>query len=158
MPDSSGYPGLDQINVVVPDPVGCNVSVTAVVGNVPSNFPTAPLSESGGECSDPLYGIRGSDLSRLSGQANVNSAAVFVARTVSTNASGTQMTASATTADVRHYPGTYGASGGLPSIGSCVVTEALSAPTSTGLVAQGQVSKPRTSASDALSRCYTPQP
>jgi len=69
----------------------------------------------------------------LSGQTNVNSAAVFVAQTVSTNASGTRMTVSAATADFRHYPGTYGASSGLPSIGSCIVTEALSAPTSTGL-------------------------
>ena len=130
---SSGYPGLNQINVVVPDPVGCNVSVTGVVGGVSSNFPTAPLAQGGGECSDPLYGITGSDLSMLGGQANVNSGAVFVAQTASTNASGTQMTVSAAMADFRHYPGTYGASGGLPSVGSCVITEALGAPTSTGI-------------------------
>ncbi|HYM06729.1 MAG TPA: hypothetical protein VEU11_09230 [Terriglobales bacterium] len=130
---SSGYPGLDQINVIVPDPVGCNVAVTAVVGNVASNFPTAPIAQGGGVCSDPLFGITGSDLSMLSGQTNVNSAAVFVSQTSSTDSSGTQMMVSAALADFRHYPGAYGASSGSISIGSCIVTETPSAPTSTGL-------------------------
>jgi uncharacterized protein (TIGR03437 family) len=131
---SSGYPGLDQINVVVPDPVGCNVAVTAVVGSVVSNFPTAPIAQGGGVCSDPLLGITGSDLSALSGETDVNSAAVFVSQTISTSASGTQMTVSAALADFRHYPGAYGASsGGGISIGSCLVTETPSASTSTGL-------------------------
>lgn len=127
---SSGYPGLDQIDVVVPDPVGCNVSVAVVVGSVPSNFTTAPLVEGGGECSDPLYGTTGSALSALGVRGTINSAAVFVAQTAS--ASGGQ-TVSAATADFRHYPGDYGTSGGLPSVGSCIVSEALSAPSSTGL-------------------------
>ena len=130
---SSGYPGLDQINVVVPDTAGCGVSVAVLVGGVASNFATIPLARGGGECVDPLYGVKGSGLSALGERTNVNSAAVFVAQTESTNASGTQTTASSAIADFRHYPGTYAASGSLPSIGSCIVTEALSAPTSTGL-------------------------
>ncbi len=127
---SSGYPGLDQINVVVPDPVGCNVSVAVVLGGHASNFPSVPLATSGGICSDPLLGITGADLSKLSGETNVNSGAVLVGQTSS---SGTGMTASAAIADFRHYPGGYDTTGGSLSIGSCIVTEPLGAPSSTGL-------------------------
>jgi uncharacterized protein (TIGR03437 family) len=129
---SSGYPGLDQINVIVPDPVGCNVAVTAVVGNIPSNFTTAPLAQGGGECSDPLLGITGSDLSAQSGESNVNNAAVFVGQTISTNASGAQTTVSDAVADFRHYPVYPTSSGGL-SVGSCLVTETPGSSTSTAL-------------------------
>ena len=129
---SSGYPGLDQINVIVPDPVGCNVAVTAVVGNVASNFPTAPLAQGGGECSDPALGITGGDLSALSGESNVNSAAVYVAQTMSTGAGGTQTTVSDGVADFRHYP-VYPASTGSISVGSCLVTETPGSSTSTAL-------------------------
>jgi uncharacterized protein (TIGR03437 family) len=129
---SSGYPGLDQINVIVPDPVGCNVAVTAVVGNVASNFATAPLAQGGGECSDPVLGITGSDLSALSGESNVNSAAVFVGQTISTGAGGAQMTVNAAIADFRHYP-VYPVSTGSISVGSCLVTETPGSSTSTAL-------------------------
>ena len=129
---SSGYPGLDQINVIVPDPVGCNVAVTAVVGNVASNFPTAPLAQGGGECSDPALGITGGDLSSLSGESNVNNAAVYVAQTMSTGAGGTQTTVSAGVADFRHYP-VYPASTSSISVGSCLVTETPGSSTSTAL-------------------------
>lgn len=69
----------------------------------------------------------------LSGESNVNSAAVFVAVTTSTDASGTEKTASASIAEFRHYPGAYGTSGGTISIGSCFVTETPTASTSTGI-------------------------
>ena len=130
---SSGYPGLDQIDVIVPDPIGCSVSLTVTVTGVPSNFPTIPVASGGGECSDPMYGIKGSDLNRLSGRTNVNSAALFVAQTESIDTSGTKTTISSATGDFRHYQSGYGTSSGLPSIGSCVVTEPLSAPTSSGI-------------------------
>lgn len=128
---SSGYPGLDQINVIVPDPVGCNVAVTAVIGNIPSNFTTAPLAQGGGECSDPLLGITGSDLSALGGESNVNSGAVFVGQTTATTG-GTQMTVNAAIADFRHYP-VYPVSSGSISVGSCLVTESPGSSTSSAL-------------------------
>ncbi|HTR34893.1 MAG TPA: hypothetical protein VMH80_03255 [Bryobacteraceae bacterium] len=127
---SSGYPGLDQINVIVPDPVGCNVSVAVVLGGHASNFPSVPLATGGGVCSDPLLGITGGELSALSGETNVNSGAVFVGQTSS---SGTGMTVSSAIADFRHYPGGYGTVSGSLSIGSCIITEPLGAPASTGL-------------------------
>jgi hypothetical protein len=124
---------LDQINVTVPDPVGCNVSVAIVVDGVASNFPTIPVAEGGGECSDPLLGITGSDLNMLTGQSNVNSAGLFVSETTSTGAGGTQATVGDATASFRHYPGAYDTSGGSISIGSCIVTESPTATDTTGL-------------------------
>lgn len=46
------YPGLDQINVVVPAGVapGCTVPVSIRTGSISSNVVTIPVSESGGAC------------------------------------------------------------------------------------------------------------
>jgi len=51
---SSGYPGLDQIDVTIPAnvPLGCRVSVVAVVAGVDSNFALIPINPGGGVCSD----------------------------------------------------------------------------------------------------------
>lgn len=55
----SQYPGVDQINVVVPPSVqlGCFVSVVAVSGTMVSNFVTLPVASVGGVCTDPGLGI-----------------------------------------------------------------------------------------------------
>ena len=138
---SSGYPGLDQINVTIPAGLtGCNVSIVVVVNNVASNFATAPINQGGGECSDPVFGITGSQLTTLSGQTNVKSGVVFLGQfiTPNTNGSGT-MTENLASADFQSVTGSYyGAASGSVSIGSCIVTEVYSATggstvTSTGL-------------------------
>lgn len=58
---SSGYPGLHQINVQIPQNVstGCAVPIVAINANyqVISNSVTLPISTSGGMCTDPLMGI-----------------------------------------------------------------------------------------------------
>jgi uncharacterized protein (TIGR03437 family) len=127
---SSGYPGLDQINVTIPAGLtGCNVSIVVVVNNVASNFATAPINQGGGECSDPVFGITGSQLTTLSGQTNVKSGDVFLAQliTPNTNGSGT-MTENLASADFQSVTGSYyGAASGSVSIGSCIVTEVFSA-------------------------------
>src|SRR5579883_684142 len=69
----SGYPGLDQINVVVPQnaPTGCTVGVivqTTTPATV-SNAPTIAISPNGGACSDPTIQVTPSFL-------NANSAKV----------------------------------------------------------------------------------
>lgn len=53
----SQYPGVDQINVVVPQGVsGCYVSVVAYNGSSISNFASIPVAASGKTCSDPISG------------------------------------------------------------------------------------------------------
>jgi uncharacterized protein (TIGR03437 family) len=61
---SSGYPGLDQIDVTIPAnvSVGCKVSVVAVVAGVDSNFVLIPINPGGGVCSDPIYDYNGTQL------------------------------------------------------------------------------------------------
>lgn len=61
---SSGYPGLDQIDVTIPASVGagCRVSVVAVVAGVDSNFALIPINPGGGVCSDPMYDYDGTIL------------------------------------------------------------------------------------------------
>jgi uncharacterized protein (TIGR03437 family) len=77
---SSGYPGLNQINVTIPAnvPLGCRVSVVAVVGGVDSNFALIPINPGGGVCSDSIYNSDGTRLSTsvtstvTSGIASIN--------------------------------------------------------------------------------------
>jgi uncharacterized protein (TIGR03437 family) len=61
---SSGYPGLDQIDVTVPANVGtgCRVSVVAVISGVASNFVLLPINASGGVCSDSVHDYDGNNL------------------------------------------------------------------------------------------------
>ncbi len=55
----SQYPGVDQINVVVPAGVapGCYVSVVAYNGGSISNFASIPVAASGSTCTDPVPGF-----------------------------------------------------------------------------------------------------
>jgi len=125
---SSGYPGLNQINVTIPSGVtGCNVTVVVVVNNVPSNFATGPFNQGGGVCSDPAFGITGSQLTNLSGQTTVKSGSVFVGQSISPNPSGVQTTNNIAFAEFQSVTGSaYGAATGSASIGSCIVTEVIS--------------------------------
>ncbi|MGC9945406.1 MAG: hypothetical protein ABSF64_03325 [Bryobacteraceae bacterium] len=72
----NGYPGLDQINVMVPQSVstGCAVSVVAINSNyqIISNFMTLPIATGGGACSDPLMGIGAQQIASLSAKSAVN--------------------------------------------------------------------------------------
>ena len=73
---SAGYPGLNQINLQIPQnvPQGCAVSVVAQNANyqVISNSVTLPISSFGGMCTDPLMGIGTAEAAALSGKATVN--------------------------------------------------------------------------------------
>ena len=85
----SAYPGLDQINVVVPANVapGCFVSVVVETGSIVSNSVTLPVNPKGGACSDPALGLSGTQLQSLAnkGSALVNSLAVIVSQYTSSN-------------------------------------------------------------------------
>jgi uncharacterized protein (TIGR03437 family) len=87
----SQYPGLDQIEVVVPANVspGCYVSVVVETGSIVSNSVTLPVSPNGGGCSDPALGLTGTLLQALAnkGLAPVKSMALLISQ--QTGLSGT---------------------------------------------------------------------
>jgi uncharacterized protein (TIGR03437 family) len=74
------YPGLDQINVVIPQSVqpGCFVSVVALSGASIGNFATIPVAASGRTCADTTTGYSGAQLQALynKGAFNVGSIAI----------------------------------------------------------------------------------
>ncbi len=68
---SSGYPGVNQINVTIPSavPPGCWVSLAAVSAGVLSNVATLPINPGGGACMDALSGFSGNQISPPDGQS-----------------------------------------------------------------------------------------
>jgi len=127
------FPGLDQINFVVPPnaPLGCNVSVVVQTANgatvIESNGPVIALSATdGGTCSDPTTVVSSSDL-------NLSSAKVFYVQTeqntsVNLSANGNATTSTDDSAQVIFLQGTQAQIANIaaqnnvePSFGSCYV-------------------------------------
>lgn len=116
---SSGYPGVNQINVTIPASVqpGCGVSIVAVSGSMVSNTISVPVKAGGGACSDPVpngttqlptqnsyhFGSLQLTQSISPGQASTGAGGAFVV------ASGAQATNG----------------GGLVSLGSCSVRQSI---------------------------------
>jgi uncharacterized protein (TIGR03437 family) len=124
---ASGYPGVNQIDVTIPQEVqpGCAVAVAAVSGSITSNTITLPLNPGGGVCSDSILGLTGSQLQALNSETNYNSGAVYVSQ--ATSSSETTNSAGGSFEKVQ---GKQLASGnGLASPGSCIVN-ATTTPTS----------------------------
>jgi len=121
------YPGVDQINVIVPAGVsGCNVSVLVMAGDVPSNFATIPVAETGRICSDPgLVPVTTDEYQALFGLASVN-VGVISLTTLTTIGGGTSaVTSDLAYATFQKYAGPQFAPADflqVASIGSCVVT------------------------------------
>ncbi len=117
---ASGYPGVNQIAVIVPKnvPPGCAVSVVGVGGGMVSNTVTMPVAaQAGAACSDPAIGISGNILQTLGAKASYNSGVISISQ--STVSGTTTSTAMATFAN---FPGQQIASAfGLLSLGSCMV-------------------------------------
>ncbi len=81
----SQFPGVDQIDVVIPDGVsGCYVGVTAVSGTggsaVVSNSVSMPIEPNGGECSDPGLGVSGSALASFSSMTGVKTGSLTISQ------------------------------------------------------------------------------
>lgn len=123
----SAYPGLDQIQVVVPAGVsGCNVSVVVTVGGVPSNLATIPVATGGRICSDPgLVPVTPAEYQTLLSQGNVNAGAIALAALTTTSAGTAAATGDSVYAEFEQFT----SQGFTPdnfltqaSMGSCLVT------------------------------------
>ena len=66
---SAGYPGVNQINLTIPDKaqVGCYVTLAAVVGTLMNDVVTLPISKDGGPCVEASSGLNGVQISGGSG-------------------------------------------------------------------------------------------
>jgi uncharacterized protein (TIGR03437 family) len=137
---ASGYPGVNQINIVIPPNVstGCFVSVVGVAANgIPTNAVILPIANT--SCEEPALGWTSSSLAQLSGQQSVNSGVLemdYVTEPAS-DGSGTQIVTSAN-ASFQTLPGTnYGISSGAVSVGGCILNNFLNTSTGASTPPQG---------------------
>jgi uncharacterized protein (TIGR03437 family) len=136
---ASGYPGLNQVNVVIPAnaPTGCNVSVTGVsAAGVPTNVITLPIGT--GFCEDPGLGTSGNTLSTLSGQPTVNTGSVQLSYNSTTLFSALPLYSAVAASFQNTAGGTFGANSAALSPGGCNLSasQPYSSPaTSAGLSA-----------------------
>jgi len=129
----SAYPGLDQINVVVPRGVsGCFVSVVVVAGGVPSNFATIPVASSGRLCSDPdLIPVASAEYQTLLGKDNVNVGTIALAAVTPSSPTANDDMSDSAYAFFQKYTGQQFRSFGPnleASMGSCVVFSGAPGP------------------------------
>ena len=121
---SSGYPGLVQINVKIPQNVipGCGVPIVGVVGSFASNTVTIPVGVSGGVCQDPIHGTDGNGILN-SGNGNLkNYTSGTLAIVLDTTQKGNQSVfASATFLRNQNQPNTYGY--GYVTAGGCLTLQ-----------------------------------
>lgn len=136
---SSGYPGLNQIDVKVPAnvPTGCNVSVVGVAGSgasaTSSNFGALPFNQGGGECTDSAFGITGTTIGTLSGQSTVRYGDLLLGQLVEP-VNGAPQTTNIAIGDFESVTGASYASstsGGSVSLGGCIVSEIISTSSTT---------------------------
>lgn len=116
----STFPGLDQINVTVPQgvPAGCRVSLVVVTGGIASNFATIPVANSGRVCSDPVSGLSQSQILSVANKDAFNLGMITFGET--TQYYGTRSDdANATFAT--HQSAEFSVQPGPPSIGNCLV-------------------------------------
>ena len=127
---SSGYPGVNQINVTIPSnaPTGCSVSVAGTVNGFVSNFGTLAIATGGGVCSDSAFGLNGTTIGTLGAQSTVRSGTVVVSHSVSPEA-----TTDTAVANFSKFTGsTFGGGGRFTSLGSCFVFQQLLSDVGTG--------------------------
>lgn len=116
---SAGYPGVNQINVTIPDsvPAGCFVPAAAITGNVLSNVVTLPINNGGGACTDSITGLNGHQVAA----ANVRTGLVSLVQTNSPNNAGAIVVSNSANAAFGRYAGlAEAATGGIASPGGCV--------------------------------------
>jgi uncharacterized protein (TIGR03437 family) len=134
---SSGYPGLNQINLTLPANVatGCGVTVVGQVGNYVTNFMQLPIGQGGGVCNDPLLGYNGTQLTNQGSNSGTYSSGSVVLGQGTSPSTGLMTAGSAS---FTRYSGfTSSSTGSVVSVGSCYVsvpnTNLSASGTTTGL-------------------------
>lgn len=87
----SGYPGVNQINVTIPEsvPTGCAVSLIAVSGTYSSNTITLPIDPTGAACNDPFLQGDGTQIVTLAAKnGNLRSGSLVINQVNGENAAG----------------------------------------------------------------------
>ena len=133
----SVYPGLDQINVVVPPGIsGCYVSLVVTIRGVPSNFATIPVAADGLVCSDPgLAPISPDEYRGLLHLGSLNVGRISISKVISMDQqSGSMSTDSAYAIFQKYTPQQFISSNFLQqaSLGSCLVIYSAGGPPLTG--------------------------
>jgi len=114
----SQFPGVDQVDVVIPPNVltGCFVSIVAVSGSIVSNTVTLPVSAfNGPPCTDAGLSYSGSQFQSLAAKTTVEVGIITVGEGLSPSAWNAGAIFQV------QESGLYGSGYGLASEGSCVV-------------------------------------
>jgi len=118
---SAGYPGVDQINLTIPNsvPTGCWISIAVISGGAIGNVATLPIRSGGGACVDEFSGLNGNQIAP-SGGRTIRGGLVALGRT-NTQAKSGRTISDFTDAAFEKYTGVYQPTYSL-SPGSCIVT------------------------------------
>ncbi len=122
---SSGYPGVNQVNVAIPDGTieGCWVPVAAVIDDVVSNIATLPIHKGSGECVDAVAGLKGSQL-MPGGTATFRAGFVGVGLSNTFDKNNNRVIQYASTADFSKYSGiSYDPANSVEQAG-CIIVQA----------------------------------
>ena len=124
---SGGFPGIDQINFLVPAGVeGCRVPVAIRVDGVIGNYTTMAIAASGDTCSDPVS-LPASDMERLRDKQEGNVAWILLNRLSATLGPASVRRDEGIAEIARGNPAAMLASGALigqgsaPAMGTCMV-------------------------------------
>jgi uncharacterized protein (TIGR03437 family) len=130
----SQFPGVDQIDVVIPANVqpGCYVSVVVRTGNIVSNFASIPVAASGRSCSDTTTGFTSGAFQKCLNQASCSIGSISLGVSVNTTqpitvggmtfGGGTTTTVNAGADFFRYTAAQFSASTfPVATIGSCVI-------------------------------------
>ena len=132
---SAGYPGVDQINLTVPNSVlnGCWEPLVVVAAGVVSNIATLPVNQGGGACNDQQTGLNGNQIAPAGGQT-LRTGLVALIQTNTPNKDGSRMITSSTDAAFEKYTGIYAPAFAI-SPGGCLVSyeTPVPVPSITGL-------------------------
>ncbi len=125
---ASTYPGVNQINVTIPDSVGtgCFVTLVAVAGGVTSNTVSIPVNKGGGSCVDAASGLTGNQILGPDLQV-LRTGLVAFGHTNSTNTKGVVSITNFTDAAFVSYKGLY-SPGNPVSPGGCILNDENEVP------------------------------